>query len=67
MHIIGASIVRGASQPGLEVEFRGEGGESVSIHLKGDDVSRLSDAEVIARAKEMLIEVVTSDQAGRPT
>jgi hypothetical protein len=35
--------------------------------LKGDDVSRLSDAEVIARAKEMLIEVVTSDQAGRPT
>ena len=57
MQIIGANIVRGSAQPGLEVEFRGEGGESVSIHLKGDDISSLSDAEVISRAKEMLIDV----------
>lgn len=65
MQIISANIVRGSAQPGLEVEFRGEGGESVSIHLKGKDVSSLSDAEVIARAKEMLIDVAGSG-SGQP-
>jgi hypothetical protein len=65
MQIVSANIVRGSAQPGLEVVFRGEGGESVSIHLKGEDVSSLSDAEVIARAKEMLIDLAAGE-SGQP-
>ena len=61
MQIIAATIVRGTTQPGVEVEFRGEGGENVSIHLKDQDVSSLTDEEVIVRAKEMLAQVITSN------
>jgi len=61
MQITAATIVRGTAQPGLEVEFRGEGGENVSIHLKGEEVSSLTDEEVIGRAKEMLAKVITAE------
>ena len=61
MQIIGATIVRGTAQPGLEVEFRGEGGENVSIHLKGEHVASLSDADVIRRAKDVLAGVIASE------
>ena len=61
MQIIAATIVRGTARPGLEVEFRGEGGENISIHLKGEEVASLSDEEVIGRAKDMLSQVIASD------
>jgi hypothetical protein len=61
MQIIGTNIVRGTANPGLEVEFRGEGGESVTIQLKGDGIADLSDEEAISRAKEVLTEVIRSE------
>ena len=61
MQIISATIVRGTAQPGLQVEFRGEGGENISIHLKGEEVASLSDEDVIGRAKETLAGVIASE------
>jgi hypothetical protein len=61
MQIVAATIVRGTAQLGLEVEFRGEGGENVAIQLKSEEISSLSDEEVISRAKEMLAQVIASE------
>jgi hypothetical protein len=67
MQIISAKIVRGIAQPGVEVEFRGEGGESVSIHLKQDALVYLTDNEIIAQAKEKLADVVAAEQSNAST
>jgi hypothetical protein len=58
MRIITKSIVRGTAQPGVEVEFRGEDGERVSLQIKSDDVASLDDEQVYLRAKQMLTQII---------
>ncbi len=51
----------GGSNPAFRIEFSGDGGEIISVLMRqGDDINR---ANVIAKARQMLIEMGTLDAA----
>jgi hypothetical protein len=55
MQIIGTNVV-GQSDGKTTVEFKGEGGELISVVLASDG---LEDAAAVQRAKEMMVQVAT--------
>jgi hypothetical protein len=62
MKVTTASIVRGTTQPGVEVEFRGEGVENVLIHLRNDDISSMRDDDIFLHVKQLLTQVVAFEK-----
>jgi hypothetical protein len=59
MQIIGTNVV-GQSDGKTTVEFKGEGGELISVVLASDG---LEDAAAVRRAKEMMVQVATFNVA----
>lgn len=54
MQIVETKVSRRKTPPGVCVEFIGSNGESIEVELRGEGLSDLSDAEIIARAKSTI-------------
>lgn len=61
MQIIDTRVVRGPNQPSITVEFLGEGGESVEVNMRDEALSSLSEAELVERARALMVQISTFD------
>ena len=67
MQVIDTRISRSQNQSGMTVEFLGDGGDTVSLHLRGENAGMLSDKDVIQRAKAVLIQIASFEEGSEST